>query len=104
MFEKKAYVSAGKGVHKQKLQLAKAFVTCKNFILLSKKNTKRKYWVLDVLCLEAKMVCSGWLKNNSLCLLMKLSSNIVLLVNAMEGDLTCKDLVKLTLSCPNYFH
>ena len=39
VFEKKAYVSARKGVHKQKLQLAKAFVTCKNFILLSKKNT-----------------------------------------------------------------
>ena len=28
------------GVQKQKLQLSKAFVTCKNFILLSKKNTQ----------------------------------------------------------------
>ena len=34
VLEKKDYVS--KGVHKQKLQLAKVFVTCKNFILLSK--------------------------------------------------------------------
>ena len=38
--EKKDYVSVSKGVHKQKLQLAKVFVTCKNFILLSKKNTQ----------------------------------------------------------------
>ena len=40
MLEKKDYVSVSKGVHKQKLQLAKVFVTCKNFILLSKKNTQ----------------------------------------------------------------
>ena len=40
VLENKDYVSVGKGVHKQKLQLAKVFVTCKNFMLLSKKNTK----------------------------------------------------------------
>ena len=40
MLEKKDYVSVSKGVHKQKLQLPKVFVTCKNFILLSKKNTQ----------------------------------------------------------------
>ena len=38
MLEKKDFVNVSKGVHKQKLQLAKVFVTCKNFILLSKKN------------------------------------------------------------------
>ena len=36
VLEKKDYVSVSKGVHKQKLQLAKVFVTCKNFVLLSK--------------------------------------------------------------------
>ena len=36
MLEKKDDVSVSKGVHKQKLQLAKVFVTCKNFILLKK--------------------------------------------------------------------
>ena len=36
MLEKKDYVSVSKGVHKQKLQLAKVFVTCKNFVLLKK--------------------------------------------------------------------
>ena len=40
VLEKEDYVSVSKGVHKQKLQLAKVFVTCKNFILLSKKNTQ----------------------------------------------------------------
>ena len=67
VLEKKDYVSVSKGVHKQKLQLAKVFVTCKNIILLSKKN-------------------------------------VALLVDAMNGDLTYKDQMKLTLSCSNCFH
>ena len=40
VLEKKDYVSVNKGVHKQKLELAKVFVTWKNFILLSKKNAQ----------------------------------------------------------------
>ena len=40
MLEKKDFVNVSKRVHKQKLQLAKVFVTSKNFILLSKKNTQ----------------------------------------------------------------
>ena len=40
VLEKKDYFSVSKGVHIQKLQLAKVFVTCKNFVLLSKKNTQ----------------------------------------------------------------
>ena len=38
MLEKKDFVSVSKGV--QEPELAKVFVTCKNFILLSKKNTE----------------------------------------------------------------
>ena len=30
--------------------------------------------------------------------------NVVLLVDAMDWDLTCKDLIQLTLSCFKYFH
>ena len=30
--------------------------------------------------------------------------NVVLLVGAMDWDLTYKDLIKLTLSSPKYFH
>ena len=40
VLENKDYTSVSKGVHKKKLQLAKVFVTCKNFILLSKNNTQ----------------------------------------------------------------
>ena len=40
VLEKKDYVSVSKRLHKQKLQLAKVFVSCKNFILLSMKNTQ----------------------------------------------------------------
>ena len=40
MLEMKDYVSVSKGVYKQKLQLEKVFVACKNFILLSKKDTQ----------------------------------------------------------------
>ena len=29
---------------------------------------------------------------------------VVLLVDAMNGGLTYKDLIKLTLSCPKWFH
>ena len=40
VLEKKVQVSVTKRVHKQKLQLAKVFLTCKNFMLLSKKTTQ----------------------------------------------------------------
>ena len=30
--------------------------------------------------------------------------NVVLLIDAMEWDLTYKDMIKLTLSCLKYFH
>ena len=39
-----------------------------------RKTPKCKYWVLKVLYLETQMVCSGWLKSDSLCLRMKRSS------------------------------
>ena len=68
MLEKKDYVSVSKGVHKQKLQLAR-ILYC-----FQRKALKCKYWVLKVLCLETQMVCSAWPKNDSLCLRMKCSS------------------------------
>ena len=59
---------------KKILKLAKVFATCNSYILLSKKTPKYKYWVLKALCLETQMVCSGWLKNDSLCLCLLPSS------------------------------
>ena len=39
-----------------------------------RKTPKRKYWVLKVLCLDTQFLCSGWLKNVSLCLRLYCSS------------------------------
>ena len=72
--KKRDYISVSKGVHTQKLQLAKVFATCKNFILYQRKTLKCKYWVFKVICLETQIVCSGWLKNDSLFLRIKRSS------------------------------
>ena len=73
MLEKKDYVSVSKGVHKQKLQLAEVFVTSKNFILLSKKNTQIKILgSQSSVPRDPNGLC--WLKNDSLCLRMKRSS------------------------------
>ena len=97
VLEKKYYVCVSKGVHKQKHQLAKTFVTC----CFQRKTPKCKYWVLKVLCLETQMVCSGRLKNDSLCLCMKRSSKC----NGRRLDIQKSDLaLQKTLSCPKYLH
>ena len=41
-----------------------------------------------------QMMCSGWLKGNSHCV-CRAHQNTVLLVNAMDWDLTYKDLIKI---------
>ena len=40
------------------------------------------------------MVCSGWHKDDSLCLHLQRTSKCLLVVNAMGWDLTYKDLIK----------
>ena len=50
------------------------------------------------------MVCSGWLKNTHSVCVLSAHQIVALLVDAMDGDLTYKELIKLTLSCPKYFH
>ena len=64
-----------------------------------KKNTSRfKYWVLKVLWLEAQMLCSGWLKKDSLCLRLQLSSKCY--VASLDWDLAYKDLIKKIIYNP----
>ena len=46
---------------------------------------------------------AGSKMHHSLCV-CSAHQNVVLLVDAMDWDLTYKDLIKLTLSCLNYFH
>ena len=58
---------------------------------------------MKVLCLETQVVCSDWLKNDSLCLPFSPHQNVVLLVDALDWDLTYKDLIKLTFSFIKYF-
>ena len=78
----------------------KNFVTCKilsnfsNYILLSKKTPKFKYCVLKVLYLETQMVCSGWLAQKWLTLCVCSTRQNL---DAIEWDLTYKDLIKKTV-------
>ena len=75
MPEKKDYVSVSKGVHGLKLfKLQKYLQLARIIYCFQRKTPKCKYWVLKVLCLETQMVCSGWLKNESLCLHLWCSS------------------------------
>ena len=91
---KKEYLSVSKGVHNQKLwNLEKSMLTCKNYIMLSKKASKFKYWVINVWYLETQMVSSGWSKNDSACI-CSAHQNVVLLVDTMDRDLIYKDLMK----------
>ena len=95
MLEKKDYVSMSEGVHKQKLQLAKVFVT-RILYWFQRKAPKCKYWVLKVLCLQTQMVCSGWLKTDAVCV-CSAHQNVVLLAYSMDWKLTQKYLIKLIL-------
>ena len=105
MLEKKEYVSVSKEVHKQN------FATCTSFcnfqelytdfkekhpntnIGPSKFSAQRSKWCVlaDSKMTHSVCVCSA-------------HQNVVLLVDAMNEDLTYKDLIKLTLSCPKYVH
>ena len=76
-----------------------------NFILFSKKKypnvnlgfskffAKRLKWY----------VLAGSKMTHSVCF-CSAHQNVVVLLDAMDGDLTYKDLIKLTFSCPKYFH
>ena len=78
----------------------KNFATCKSLCNLQELYTafKEKHpnvnWVLNIGYLEIQMVCSGWLKNDSSVWVCSAHQNVVLLVDAMDWDLTYKDLVK----------
>ena len=100
MLEKEDYVSVSKGVHKRKLwNLQKSLQLAKILYCFQRKTPKCKYWVLKVLCLETQMVCSGWLKSESLCLRMKCSSKFCAAgqCNGRRLDIKRPDQIKLVL-------
>ena len=85
------YVSVSKGVHNQKLcNIQKSLQLDWIIYCFQIKTLKCKYWVLTFLCLETQMMCSDWLKNDSFCLRCSAHQNVVLLVDAMDWDLTYK--------------
>ena len=77
----------------------KNFVTCKSLCNLQKLYTafKEKYSNINIgfrtFCALRPKWCSGWLKNDSLCV-CSTHENVLLLVDAMEWALTYKDLIK----------
>ena len=94
---KHQYFSVSKGVHKQKLfKLQKTFVTCKNYILFSKKNT-------PMLTLSSQS-SAPWDPNGVFGLAQKwltlfvsvalIKQNFLLLVDAIDWDVTYKDRIK----------
>ena len=100
--EKKDYVSLNKGVHK------KNFATSKSLCNLQKLYTvfKEKHPNVNIgfSKFSALNVLTGSKMTHSVCV-CSAHQNVVLLVDAMDWDLTYKDPLKFTLSSlSKYFH
>ena len=105
MLEKKDYVSVSKGVHKQN------FATCKSFCYLQELYTtfKEKRPNVNIGFSKFCALRPKWcvLAGSNMTHSVRFCSahqNDVLLVEAMDWDLTHKNLIKLNLSCLNYLH
>ena len=103
--EKKGYVSKSKGVHKQKLwKLQKSLQLARIICCFQTKTPECKYWVHKNCALRPKWCgLAGSKMTHSVCI-CSAHQNVVLLVDAVDWDLTYKDLLKLTLYCRKYFH
>ena len=98
MTEKRDYVSVSKGVHK------KNFATCKSLCNLQELNIsfKEKHSNVNIgfskfCAFRPKCVLAGLKITHSACV-CSTHKTVVLLVDAMDWDLTYKNLIKLTLS------
>ena len=91
--------------------IKKNFATCKSLCNLQKWYTafKEKHPNINIgfskfCALRPKWcVLAGSKMTHSVCL-CSAHQNVVFLVNAMDWELTYRDLIKLTLSCLKYFH
>ena len=89
----------------------KNFATCKSLCNLQELYTtfKEKHPNVNIgfskfCALRPKwFVLAGSKMTHSVCV-WNAHQNVLLLVDAMDWDLTYKDLIKLTLSCVKYFH
>ena len=91
--------------------ISKNFATCKSFCNLQELYTAFKEKHPNVNIASSKFyalrskgcVLAASRMTHSVCL-CSAQQNVVLLVDAMDLDLTYKYLIKLTLSCLKYFH
>ena len=105
MLEKKDYVSVSKGVHKQNCATCKSFCNLQELYTDFKEKQPNANIGLSKFCAWRPKWCilADSKMTHSVCV-YSAHQNVVLLLDAMDGDLTYKDLIKLTLSCPKYFH
>ena len=105
MPEKKDFVSVSKGMHKEKIYNLKSLCNLQELhtafkekhsnmnIGFSKFCALRPKWCVLAGSEMTRFVCAG-----------SAHQNVVLLVDAVDWELTYKDLIKLALPCLNYFH
>ena len=87
-------------VHKQKLRkLQKSLYFARIIYCFQRKTSNASIGFLKVLCLETQMVCSGSLKNDSLCLSLKCSSKwcIASWYNGLGLDIQRPDQINFVL-------
>ena len=109
----KMTISVGRRLKRKvvKEHINKNFVTCKSLCNLQELSTafKEKHPTVNIgfskLCALRPKWCvqAGSKMTHSICV-CSAHQNVVLLVDAMDWDLTYKDLIKLTLSCLKYFN
>ena len=88
----KMTISVGRCLKKKTMLMwVKEYMIC----CFQRKTSKCKYWVLNVLCFETQMVCSGWLKHDSLCLCFQRSSKCLVggRCNGLELDTQTPDQI-----------
>ena len=97
--EKEDYVSVSNGIHKQKLcTLHELYTGFKE----KHPNSNIGFWKS---CALRPKWCAlaGSKVTHSVCI-CSAHQSVVLLIDVMDWNVTYKDLIKLTLSCLNYFH
>ena len=94
----KKYVNKNFATWKSHCNLQKLYTAFKE------KHSNVNIWFSKFCALTPKWyVLAGSKKTHSVCV-CSANQNVVLLVDAVEWELTYKDLIKLTLSCLEYFH
>ena len=104
MFEKKGHVSVSKGGHKKKTATCKSLCNLQEFYTAFKEKHPNVNIGFSKFCaLRPKWCVLAGSKMTHFVCVCSAHQNVVLLVDAINWDLTYKDLIKLDLSCLKYF-